>query len=247
MIVIRQVLRALAMLALLLHAGVAFAQSNTDTYFYTPGGGGVNGAVGMCLNTSGKAVPCSAAGVQPSPASGAYPFNVAGSTITRPNDTTAYTATSTAPQTVCAAKTVTACAPGTIALAASNQGRLTISHVLLLKSGAATTNASFQIWLYSAAPGVASPTQFDATAYTGPRAADLPNFIGSATCASPLPTSDTSAQVWYECTLSNPNTAGALIAQALSGSVNVDYLLTVNGAYTPAANETFTPYVSGFY
>jgi hypothetical protein len=42
---------------------------NTDTYFYTPGGGGVNGAVGMCLNTSNKAVPCSAANVLPSPVS----------------------------------------------------------------------------------------------------------------------------------------------------------------------------------
>lgn len=55
----------------------AFAQSpNTDTYFYTPGGGGVNGALGMCLNTSNKAVPCSAANVQPSPVSiTPYPTN----------------------------------------------------------------------------------------------------------------------------------------------------------------------------
>ena len=48
-------------------ATAAKAQSNTDTYFYTPGGGGVNGAVGMCLNTSNKAVPCNAANVQPQP------------------------------------------------------------------------------------------------------------------------------------------------------------------------------------
>jgi hypothetical protein len=38
---------------------------NTDTYFGTPGGGGVNGAVGMCLNASNQAVPCSAAGALP--------------------------------------------------------------------------------------------------------------------------------------------------------------------------------------
>lgn len=30
-----------------------------DTYFPTPGGGGVNGAVGMCLNAASQAVPCS--------------------------------------------------------------------------------------------------------------------------------------------------------------------------------------------
>lgn len=40
----------------------ALGQTNTDTYFYTPGGGGVNGAVGMCLNgtnpATARAVPC---------------------------------------------------------------------------------------------------------------------------------------------------------------------------------------------
>lgn len=40
---------------------------NTDTYFYTPGGGGVNGALGMCLNNANKAVPCNVPGVLPSP------------------------------------------------------------------------------------------------------------------------------------------------------------------------------------
>jgi hypothetical protein len=59
----------LALVALLL-SWPALAQSpNTDTYFYTPNGGGVNGAIGMCLNTSNKAVPCSAANVVPSPVS----------------------------------------------------------------------------------------------------------------------------------------------------------------------------------
>lgn len=226
-------------------AGIASAYAqNTDTYFYTPNGGGANGSVGMCLNSQNKAVPCSAAGVQPSPASGAYPYNIAGSSITRQNNTTAYTATSTAPQTICAAGT---CVPGTIAAANSTQGRFTLSRVLLGKTGATTTSANFQLWFYSAAPGVASPTQQDTTSYTGPRLADLPNFIGSATCATPIATSDTAPGVYFECTLSNPNTSGALIAQALSNSQNIDYLLTVNAAYTPVANEVFTPYIGGFY
>jgi hypothetical protein len=244
MLKLRRLIFAAALAALM--TGPAFAQLNTDTYFSTPGGGGVNGAVGMCLNTSNQAVPCSAPSVVPGPVSGAYPFNVPGSTVTRPNDTTAYTASASAPQTVCAAKTVTACVPGTIALAAQKQGRFEITRVTLLKSGSTTTAASFILWFYAGAPGVASPTQFDATAYTGPRAADMPNYIGNATCSTGVATSDTSAQVWYECTLSNPNTSGALIAQALSNSLNINYLLTVTGAYAPAANETFTPYVSGF-
>lgn len=71
--------RLLVSVALSLSALPALAQSpNTDTYFYTPGGGGVNGAVGMCLNTSNKAVPCSATNVQPSPVSlPSYPVNPA--------------------------------------------------------------------------------------------------------------------------------------------------------------------------
>lgn len=69
-------------LVIVLIAGLspAMPQSNTDTYFYTPGGGGVNGAVGMCLNASNKAVPCNASGVLPSPVSGASPSFPSGAT-----------------------------------------------------------------------------------------------------------------------------------------------------------------------
>lgn len=82
----RTFLRLLAFISLLLGALPAMAQSpNTDTYFYTPGGGGVNGALGMCLNTTNKAVPCSAANVQPSPVSTTpYPVNPATSVAATP-------------------------------------------------------------------------------------------------------------------------------------------------------------------
>jgi hypothetical protein len=67
---LRNLFRAIALAAAVVFASPLYAQSpNTDTYFYTPGGGGVNGALGMCLNTSNKAVPCSAANVLPSPVS----------------------------------------------------------------------------------------------------------------------------------------------------------------------------------
>ena len=46
-------------LALCVLSPVAVAQVNTDTYFGTPGGGGVNGAVGMCLDANKLARPCS--------------------------------------------------------------------------------------------------------------------------------------------------------------------------------------------
>lgn len=52
-------LRLLVCVALALSALPALAQSpNTENYFYTPSGSGVNGAVGMCLNASSKAVSC---------------------------------------------------------------------------------------------------------------------------------------------------------------------------------------------
>lgn len=184
---------------------------------------------------------------------GAYPGMVAGSVLTRPNDTTAYAAN----QTVCAAKSVTACVPGTVAISNIAGGRLVGNRVTLLKSGSSTTNASFIIWFFSAQPGVAAPTQFDSTSYTGPRAADMPSYLGNAACATGTVTSDTSPQVWYECTLSNPNTAGALDLQATMATniagvftpatSNILYLISVTAAYTPAANETFTPFVGGFY
>lgn len=173
---------------------------------------------------------------------GAYFYNVPGSALQRPADTTAYAAN----QTVCASKSA-ACVPGTISVAMS-QGQLGFGNRITLgKTGATTTNASFTIWLYSALPGLASPLQEDATAYTGPRLADLPNYIGNAVCATPIATSDSSPGVWYECTLSNPNTAGALVFTPAPNLQTVYYLISVNAAYTPVSGETFTPYASGFY
>ena len=178
-----------------------------------------------------------------SPVSGTYFSNIAGSTITRPADITAYAAN----ETVCASKSVV-CVPGTIVVSSSSRiGHATAIRMTLFKSGSSTTNASFTIWLFSAAPGLATPTQEDSTAYTGPRSADAPNYLGNATCTSGTATSDTSAGVWYECALSNPNGAGALIMQALSGTVTINYLLSVTAAYTPVSGETFTPYLSGIY
>lgn len=73
----------------------AFAQSpNTDTYFYTPGGGGVNGTLGMCLNSSNKAVPCNAAGVLAAPvASVGYPAGASPITASATGTTAATSAT----------------------------------------------------------------------------------------------------------------------------------------------------------
>lgn len=106
----RSMLRAILALTMLqaLACGALAQSPNTDTYFYTPGGGGVNGAVGMCLNTSNQAVPCSAANVQASPISGASPAFPTGSTpITA--SATGTTAATTATLTGVAGKTTYLC------------------------------------------------------------------------------------------------------------------------------------------
>jgi hypothetical protein len=80
----RMLSRLLICAVLCIPALPALAQ-NSDTYFGTPGGGGVNGAVGMCLNTSNKAVPCSAANVSPNAVGNtSYPFNPVTATLATP-------------------------------------------------------------------------------------------------------------------------------------------------------------------
>ena len=178
------------------------------------------------------------------PTSGAYFFNVPSSTLTRAPDTTQYIANTT----VCLAKTVTPCAPITVSIAGTKAGKGMINRLTLIKNGTTTTSATFTVWLFSAAPGVASPPQYDNVSYFGPRAADMPNYIGSASCSSPTVTSDTTVQVWYECTLNNPNSGGMLVFQSLAGSTNINALISVNATYTPPIqSETFNVFLSGMY
>ena len=175
--------------------------------------------------------------------SNSYFYNVAGSTLTRVANSTQYTANTT----VCAAASVTACVPITVAIANTNAGKGLITRVTLLKSTNVTTSANFTIWFFSAAPGVASPSQYDDVAYSGPRIADMPNYIGNAVCNNPVVTSDSSDGVYYECSLSNPNISGALVFQALSGATTINALISVTATYTPGSAETFNVYVSGIY
>lgn len=264
-----RMIKQIASAAFALALASSTALAGTSTIAVTPGSGttyqiGTNGSgngfgyFGICdgaacanlasvnpagtSGTNGLAVQGLAGGV-PILGSGSYFYNVASSVLTRPANTTQYGAN----ETVCLLTATTVCAPLTIPIAAANAGKGLINRVTLLKSGSSATNASFTIWFFSAAPGTASPSQFDATAYAGPRAADMPNYIGNAACATGVATSDSSAQVWYDCTLSNPNTGGALDFQALTGSTNINALISVTAAYTPASAETFQAFVSGIY
>ena len=168
-----------------------------------------------------------------------YFNNVATSAFTRQANTTAYTAGTS----VCSASTCTAL---TVSLATANNGKGLITRATLFKSGA-TLGSGFSLWLYSAAPTLTTPTQTDGLAYSGPRLADAPNFIGTVNCNSGIPTSDTAPGVWYECQLGNPSTGGAIPFKTVSGATQLNGLITANNGYTPVSGEVFTFYLSGWY
>ncbi len=172
-----------------------------------------------------------------------YFFDVPGTVLTRAANTTTYTANTT----VCQSASAN-CTPGTATIANSPNGGGFLNHVTLFKSTSTTTNGTFIIWMFSQPPTLTTPAQQDNVAYVGPRTADAPNYIGNASCATATATSDTGAGVWYDCTLSNPNTAGALVFQTSGAPPStIFFLIEVTAAYVPGNAETFTPYFSGFY
>lgn len=124
----------------------AMAQ-NTDTYFATPGGGGVNGSVGMCLNASNKAVPCSASGVLASPVSGASPSFPSGA-IPITASATGTTAATTATLAGTAGKTTFLCGLSIRANAtAAATGNATVT-------GTITGTLNFTQWTAPLASGI---------------------------------------------------------------------------------------------
>jgi hypothetical protein len=112
----------------------AWSQTNTDTYFFTPGGGGVNGAMAMCLNgtnpATARAVPCSDPSALPSPVSGTFSASLAGFT---PNGNFG-TLTATA------ASSGSTALPGGAVVAFQNTSTIDLSCVLSAGAATATTN-----------------------------------------------------------------------------------------------------------
>jgi hypothetical protein len=156
--------------------------------------------------------------------------------ITRIANTTIYAAN----ELICLYASTTACAPIQVTIAGANAATGTLGRVMLGKTGTSLTGATFTVWFFSAAPTTTS--MYDHTAYVGPFAADLPNYLGSYTCNAMQATNDATAQAFSECT----PTAGQgwMQYQALSGHTYVDALITVTGAYTPISGEVFTIYAN---
>jgi hypothetical protein len=153
---------------------------------------------------------------------------VVGVQFTRPANTTAYAAG----QAICTS-TSTDC-PGLVFAGASRvaSGGGIISGVQLIKSTTSTTNASFTVEIYQAAPTLTGIK--DASTYS-PTFADTTSgaFRGAATCTSPTVNGDNAA---YQCTLANANGTLGYDADASS---QIYAVIQANAAYTPGNGEKF--------
>ena len=160
------------------------------------------------------------------------PFVNLPASFARAANTTTYTA-----DTAVCASTAVVCTPLAFTVPG---GSGVLVGVTLKKTGTTTTNGDFVVWLYSQPPYVGTTIKDD-VGYVGPFAVDVPYFVGFATCATPVPTNDGTAQVWYSCTLSN-TVRGAL---AWNGTNTLYGMVEVTAAYAPASAEKFTVTLTG--
>lgn len=152
--------------------------------------------------------------------------------LARPSNTTAYASG----QLVCGSP----CAPLQIVAGRNSQSSAGTGvglNVHLLKSGSTTTNASFNVFFYGASPTFPASLA-DQSAYVGPYAADITSgiYIGSATCSTTNNTSDSPAQVYFNCSINE----GGILALALKTTGKLLYaVIEATAAYTPASGEKF--------
>lgn len=152
-----------------------------------------------------------------SAASGSSPVTA---TFTRPANTTAYTSGAI----VCNSASPTVCTPLTFTVPSTGfvtQGRLILNSTV-------TTNASFTIHLYDAAPTLTGLS--DDSAFS-PLWADAAHRVGSFTCSTPVANTD---NVTFDCSSSN---SGNPLNFAADGSSQLYAVLQVNGAYVPTSGE----------
>jgi hypothetical protein len=143
--------------------------------------------------------------------------------FTRPNNTTPYAAGQLV------ANSVTAGAVAPLQIGLGNQfpnGMTRLTRARLAKSGTGVTNASFRIHLYETLP---TPANGDGGAWSTDQAA---HWLGNIDIPSMLAFTDGAAG-----TGSAP--AGSEMFLRLAGK-SIYALVVALGAYTPAANETFT-------
>lgn len=120
-------MKILRILCALAFAAVGLASAQAQNTWETPGGSRANGSVGMCLNTQGKAVPCSSA--TPVPISGSFTATLAGFT---PNGSYA--------NLTAGATSASVALPSGAVVAFQNAGTTTVSCTLGVGSATATAS-----------------------------------------------------------------------------------------------------------
>lgn len=152
--------------------------------------------------------------------------------LTRPANTTAYASGELVCGATCAPLPVIA---GRNAFTSSGSG--VISKVMLVKSGATTTNAQFNVFLYAASPTFPG-TLADQSAYVGPYLADITagNYIGVAVCTNFSPTSDASPAEFSVCQL---DAISSTIWHYRTSGKAVYATIEATAAYVPASAEKF--------
>lgn len=153
------------------------------------------------------------------------PALVTGGTTTRPNDTTAYAAADLLANSTTAGSVV----PASASVAKATDQSFTILRCRLKKSGTVITNAIFKVHCYRSSPTV---TNGDNAAWLSTES----GYMGCFDVTIDKAFSDASEGVGY------PDKGTAIIGIPTSGAATIYYLIEVRAAYTPIANEVFTPY-----
>jgi hypothetical protein len=144
--------------------------------------------------------------------------------FTRPNNTTAYASGNLVANSVTAGSVV----PMQLPIGGNSMpGATRITRVRLIKSGTASTNASFRVHFYGALPIAANG---DGAAWSTSQAA---NYLGSIDVASMKAFTDGCCDV-------GAATAGSELLIRLPAGTTIFALLEARAAYTPVANEVFT-------
>ncbi len=201
------------------------AAAQAQNYSAPQSGGAAVPTIATCPNGSGGYSPCPAAS-----------FSYSAATVTRPNNTTAYTGNQ-----LIAGNTSGSATPAQLTVSSLPGGWAYIVHARAQSSYAGASAPPAQTWyLFGASP--VTTNLVDGSAYVAPYAADITGgaYLGSLTCSGWTKTNDSTAQWWSPCSTSNLVT-GPLPVRAVSGQTYIYVLVaTGSGGYTPAANEVET-------
>lgn len=129
-------------------------------------------------------------------------------------------------------------APAPITIGGVSQGAQLITGARLFTTGTGASGAAYKVFLYSTVPTITGLS--DASAYTGPYAADLSSniYIGQLTCSTMTPTNDSTHEYWSECSIGNLVSNALQFIGAPGGTIQA--MISVTTGYTALTQEEIT-------